>query len=126
MDTLDRKVKAEIEATKQIIMNLTEAYIIVGGPQEQIIGTFNFKTMFIWTSLEKANDFIEKSLDPKEDKPMKKSMEELLTLARKLGFSTVRFDFWDKGCPIDYPFLNYDLTNGTGVLDLLVTFKSIS
>jgi hypothetical protein len=120
------EVAEDLEATQRTIETLTEAYIIVGGPKEQIIGTLDFKVMFIWTSLEKATEFIEQNLDSKEEKPLKKTLGELLELGRRLGFRTVRFDFRAKGCPAGYPFINYNLGNGTGILDLLATFANLN
>jgi hypothetical protein len=109
--------------TIKTVMSLKKGYIIVGGENEQIYGTLNFKTIFIWTSLEKANDFIKKNLNFKEDKVIEKPIKDLFGLARNLTYDNVRFDFQAKGAHPKQAFLNYRL-HGEGILDILSNFFS--
>ena len=110
--------------TVETVMKMGDGYIIVGGPKEQVIGTLDFLTMFIWTSREKAEDFIHKNLDPAENKVIEKPISKLLEEARNLGFSIVRFDFQAKGCHPKQAFVNYPLLR-QGILDLLPVFNSL-
>ena len=110
------------KTTIKTIKKMGDACIIVGGPEDQVYGTLDFTTMFIWTSQEKANDFITKNLDAKEDKIIEKPMKELIELARTLGFIIVRFDFQAKGVHPKQTFVNYNLQR-IGDLDLIAAFN---
>ena len=113
----------EITPMVKAVMELKTAFIIVGGEKEEVYGTLNFKTMFAWTSKEKAEKFIELNLDFKEDKSIEYPIQELLGLARKLNFRDVRFDFEVIEDDSKKPFLHYRLA-GMGILDLLSLFFS--
>jgi len=112
------------EQTIETILKIEKGFIIVGGPNEQVWGTLDFQTMFIWTSKESVTDFINNNnLDPNEEKVVEKSLPELIKLARELTFTTVRFDFQSKGIHPDQAFVNYRL-NSRGILDLLAKFHT--
>lgn len=109
----------DIRETIEAFQKMGNAYMIVGGPQELIWGTTDCRTMFIWTSKEKAEDFIKNhNLDPQEEKIVEKPMLELLLEARTSGFTVVRLDFQGKGAHPNQAFVNYRL-EGKEILDLL-------
>ena len=114
----------DTKETDNIVLNMTKGYIIMGGPKDQIYGTLDFQTMFVWTSKKKADDFLNKNLFINEDKVVEYSFTDLVRLAQKLGFKFIRFDFQAKGVHPEQKFINYCLDRG-GVMDLLATFYSI-
>lgn len=60
MDNTEESRLIDPNETIKSIFKMNNAYMIVGGKEDQVYGTLDFRTMFIWTSKEKAQDFIKK------------------------------------------------------------------
>lgn len=105
----EEPVLVTIEEAVSRIKGLGKAYIILSGPEEHIIGTLNLQTMFVWTSRGRAEDFLKKNLAPADDKVREYALDEVISLARRLQFSVIRFDFLDEGAHPEQGFVNFRL-----------------
>ncbi|MEI8130141.1 MAG: hypothetical protein WCG55_01400 [bacterium] len=98
----------EIQNTKEKVMTLQVGFLIIGGPNDQAYGTLDYpRSLFVWTDKDKAEAFLNKNLDPSEDKVLEQTREQISTFANKY-YQSIRFDFQteDPG-----PYLNMAVGN---------------
>lgn len=108
--------------TIKIMKSLRNAFIIVN-KEDQVYGTSDSKSIFVWTSLKKAIYFLENNLNSEKDRIIENPLKEILDVARSLDFEDIIFDFQIKGAHSKQIFVHYDL-EGEGELDLLAGLLS--
>ncbi len=110
------------EETISSIKKMKTGFLIVGGPEKQVWGTLpDKKTLFVWTTKDKAEEFIkDNGIDSSEEKVIEEPMTSIYAMAIKLGFTTLRFDFIAKGrhpeqgfihCNVNQAIANQSLEN---------------
>lgn len=77
----------------QSCQNLKTGFLIAGGPNKQAYGNLSNVTLCVWTTREKAQEFINKNLDPEDEEVLDWKIEEIYGWAISNGFKTILFDF---------------------------------
>ena len=84
----------DIKQTLEEIKLLENGFLIVGGADELAYGTLDHpQSLFVWTTKEKAEAFLEANLYANDDAVKEMPMTEIINFANKYKFGSIRFNF---------------------------------